>query len=99
MKFFHTFIFYYFYSADWKFLKNILKSKFTFAKELFGDVLEKLFEKDEVCKSIQSILSLKMGVSHEKENFVEMCVSKFYEVEQIQPKQQVYSYAVPLRED
>ena len=30
LKFFHTWVFYYFYCADHKFIKHILKSKFTF---------------------------------------------------------------------
>jgi hypothetical protein len=43
LKFFHTWVFYYFYCADHKFIKHILKSKFTFGKILFGAELNSLF--------------------------------------------------------
>ena len=39
LKFFHTWVFYYFYCADHKFIKNIFKRKYTFVEKLFGGVL------------------------------------------------------------
>ena len=43
LKFFHTWLFYYFYSADQKFIKNILKSQFKFTKQLFGPELARIY--------------------------------------------------------
>jgi hypothetical protein len=40
LKFFHTWIFYYFYCADHKFIKHIFKGKFTFVQTLFGKELK-----------------------------------------------------------
>lgn len=40
MKFFHTWSFYYLYSADYKFFQKLLKKKFTFAEGLFGDFIK-----------------------------------------------------------
>lgn len=37
LKFFHTWVFYYFYCADHKLIKNIFKNKFTFVRSLFGE--------------------------------------------------------------
>jgi hypothetical protein len=42
LQFFHTWLFYYFYSADHKFLKAIIKGKFPFAHHLFPAELDLL---------------------------------------------------------
>lgn len=43
LKFFHTWLFFYFYSADQKFIKNLLKSRFDFSYILFGEELHLLY--------------------------------------------------------
>ena len=40
---YHTWLFYYLYSADFKFIKAIFKLKFEFVKYLFADDFEKIF--------------------------------------------------------
>jgi len=46
LKFFHTWVFYYFYCADHKFIKNIFKSKYTFVQMLFGDALNQIYRRE-----------------------------------------------------
>ena len=43
LRFFHTWTFFYFYSAEHKFLKRLLKGKFTFSQPLFGTTLTSLY--------------------------------------------------------
>lgn len=45
LKFFHTWVFYYYYSADHKFINHIIKYKFTFSKTLFKEVLDVIYDK------------------------------------------------------
>ena len=55
LKFFHTWVFYYFYCADHKFIKHLLKNKFTFVKTLFGKTIEQLFKKKEYQERIKFV--------------------------------------------
>lgn len=43
---YHTWLFYYLYSADYKFIKAIFKMKFPFVKLLFGTDFKVLFKTD-----------------------------------------------------
>jgi len=45
MQCYHTWLFYYLYSADHKFIKAIFKLKFEFVKVLFGNDFSVLFKK------------------------------------------------------
>jgi hypothetical protein len=42
LQFFHTWMFYYLYSADHKFLKAVFKNKFTFVQHLFKQDIDKV---------------------------------------------------------
>lgn len=55
LKFFHTWVFYYFYCADHKFIKNIFKSKYTFVQMLFGDALNQIYRREQFCKNVKKI--------------------------------------------
>lgn len=43
---YHTWLFYYLYSADYKFIKAIFKLKFKFIKVLFARDFSTLFQKE-----------------------------------------------------
>ena len=60
LKFFHTWIFFYFYCADSKFIKNILKSKFDFVSQLFMEELNTIFKSESCVSLIKRIYSPKL---------------------------------------
>lgn len=70
LQFFHTWVYYYFYSADHKFIKAILKLKFPFAQHLFAPELDLLKRRYlQVVKNVygeKTATSLKNG---SKQNF------------------------------
>lgn len=61
LQFFHTWVFYYLYSADHKFIKAILKQKFPFCQTLFQQELDKLRSKksQQVVRSVYGDDTLK----------------------------------------
>lgn len=57
LKFFHTWVFYYFYCADHKFLKHLFKNAFTFSDTLFKKTLEQIRSKKEFRERLKQIYS------------------------------------------
>lgn len=54
LHFFHTWTFYYFYCADGKLIKNIVKLRFDFAAPLFYEELKALYRRPETIRSLVS---------------------------------------------
>lgn len=55
LKFFHTWIFYYFYCADHKLIKNIFKNKFTFVKPIFGEQLTMIYARKDLSRIVREV--------------------------------------------
>ena len=56
---FHSWLFYYLYSADYKFLKAILKNKFDFVSVLFGKDIRRLVSNENYKNMIRKVYSFK----------------------------------------
>jgi len=94
LKFFHTWVFYYFYCADQKFLKHIFKNKFTFVRTLFAGTLDQIYARPEYCDRIKSIYCHRQSQSHFNENYK----NSYKDFLTDQKLLELYPYITPLME-
>jgi hypothetical protein len=94
LKFFHTWLFYYFYSADQKFLKNLIKCRFQFSTVLFGGELTRIYESKTLTKILQKIYCPNI----DKTAFRDKYINPFYDNVGRRIECQIYPFIVPLQE-
>jgi len=70
LKFFHTWVFYYFYCADHKFIKHVLKNKFTFVRTLFSKALDQLYSRDTFKKRVKFVYCPNNSDEHFEKEYV-----------------------------
>lgn len=95
LKFFHTWLFYYFYSADQKFLKNLVKCKFQFSTVLFIDELDHIYRSRKLSEVLWKIYAPKLTLNQFKKKYQQQYFASLkarnHEVE-------IFPFVVPLVE-
>lgn len=95
LKFFHTWVFYYFYCADHKFLHHVLKNKFTFVQTLFKETLDVLYRRPEYRERIRFIYCQHKPVADFEKEYVQNHRRLFYDDKTLL---ELYPFIVPLTE-
>ena len=94
LKFFHTWVFYYFYCADFKFMQHLLKNKFTFSNKLFGPTMRTIYSRKDSCKTIKQIFC--DNPSHFVPKYQESLDKTFYPQQMMT---ELHPYVIPLKEN